>query len=158
MKKFLLLLFAFSLVMSSCSSTKSASNNSKSNTTADRVIANAYKYIGTKYKYGGTSRNGMDCSGLVYTAFGEENIQLPRVSRDMAKKGKNISLRRVERGDLLFFKTDRSSRINHVGLVSYAKDGVVKFIHSTNSRGVIESSILQKYWNNAYTKATKVLK
>ena len=149
--------------MSSCSSTKNVSNkidvnNSATTKKADRIIEHASSYFGTKYKYGGTSKAGMDCSGLVFTAFGEEDIQLPRVSRDMAKKGEKISLSEVNNGDLLFFATSKNrSRINHVGVVSEVKNGIIKFIHSTISEGVTESSLLQNYWKNALVKATRIL-
>ena len=149
--------------MSSCSSTKNVSkkndvNNATTTKTADRIIEHASSYFGTKYRYGGTSKAGMDCSGLVFTAFGEEDIQLPRVSRDMAKKGEKISLSEVNNGDLLFFATSKNrSRINHVGVVSEVKNGIIKFIHSTISEGVTESSLLQNYWKKAFVKATRIL-
>ena len=157
MKK-VLVLFIFSLVLSSCSSSKStASKSTKPVSKADRIIANALKYTGVSYKFGGTTSRGMDCSGLVYVSFGEENFQLPRVSRDMAKRGKKISLNRVKKGDLLFFKTSRRNRINHVGLIISANKGVIRFIHSTTSRGVIVSTLSEKYWKKAFVKATNVL-
>jgi cell wall-associated NlpC family hydrolase len=100
----------------------------------------------------------MDCSGVIFVAYQKENIQLPRVSRDMAKKGKKTSLKRVKKGDLLFFRTNkRRRRINHVGLVVSVKKGRIQFVHSTTSRGVIVSSLSEKYWKNAFVKATKVL-
>jgi cell wall-associated NlpC family hydrolase len=115
-------------------------------------------FKGTKYKFGGTTKKGMDCSGVVYVAYKKENIQLPRVSKDMAKKGKKISLKEARKGDLLFFRTHKSSRkINHVGLIISVKNKQIKFIHSTSSKGVIISSLSQKYWKNAFVKATKVL-
>lgn len=148
--------------MSSCSSTKNISKkndlNYTSTTKADKIIEHASSYFGTKYKYGGTSKSGMDCSGLVFTAFGEEDIQLPRVSRDMAKKGEKISLSEVTNGDLLFFATSKNrNRINHVAVVSEVKNGIIKFIHSTISEGVTESSLLQNYWKKAFVKATRIL-
>ena len=50
----------------------------------------------------------MDCSGLVYTSFNSENINLPRVSRDMATKGNKISLGKTNKGDLVFFRTNKN--------------------------------------------------
>jgi cell wall-associated NlpC family hydrolase len=100
----------------------------------------------------------MDCSGVVYVAYGSQNILLPRVSRDMAKRGRKISLRKVKKGDLVFFRTSKSRRgINHVGLVVSHKKGVIRFIHSTSSRGVIVSSLSEKYWKKAFVKATTIL-
>ena len=91
-------------------------------------------------------------------SFGEENFQLPRISRDMAKRGQKIPLSKVKKGDLLFFKTSKRRRgINHVGLIVSVNRGIIKFIHSTTSKGVIVSTLTQKYWSNAFVKATRVL-
>jgi len=99
----------------------------------------------------------MDCSGLVYTSFKGENIELPRISRDMATQGVNVELKDVIEGDLLFFKTSRKNSINHVGLVTEINDGQVYFIHSTTQRGVIVSSLDETYWKNSFTTARRIL-
>ena len=158
MKKVLVLL-VFSFVFGACSSTKKVVSKSVKRTSkADKIVANALKYKGVKYKFGGTTIKGMDCSGVIYVAFRKENFVLPRVSRDMAKKGKKISLSNAKKGDLLFFKTSKSRRsINHVGLVVSTKKGKIRFIHSTSSRGVIVSSLSEKYWKKAFVKATNLL-
>ena len=145
--------------MSSCSSSKTVVKNQKTQSSkADRIITNALKYKGVKYKFGGTTKRGMDCSGLIYVAYASQNVSLPRVSRDMAKKGRKIAVSNVKIGDLLFFKTSKSGRnINHVGLVTSHKNGQIRFIHATSSRGVIVSALSEKYWKNAFVKATTVL-
>lgn len=156
-KGFVLLIFL--IFLGACSSSKNiATKTTKSTKKTDRVVANALKYTGVKYKFGGTTKKGMDCSGLVYVAFGKENIQLPRISRNMAKKGRKISLSKIKKGDLVFFKISRNSnQINHVGLVTAIKNGQVYFIHSTSSRGVIVSSLSEKYWKKNFVKATNLL-
>ncbi len=124
----------------------------------NKIVAYAKTFEGTRYKFGGTTKRGMDCSGLIYTTFKNENIALPRVSRDMAKQGKRISLRNAEEGDLVFFQTSKSHRnINHVGLVVESRRGIVRFIHSTTSRGVIVSSLDENYWNNAFVEVRRVM-
>lgn len=159
MKKSFVLLLLFSMLLASCSSTKKVTNATKKPTTiSERVVVNALKYKGVRYRFGGTTKKGMDCSGIVYVSYLEENVQLPRVSRDMAKRGKKISLRKAKKGDLLFFRTSKRGRgINHVGLVVSVKNGVLRFIHSTSSRGVIVSSLSEKYWNKAFVKAKRIL-
>lgn len=100
----------------------------------------------------------MDCSGVIHVAFGEANFQLPRVSRYMAKIGRKVSLRKVKKGDLLFFKPSKSIRnINHVGLVVSNKNEQLRFLHSTTSNGVIVSSLSEKYWRKSFVKSNKVL-
>ena len=71
--KNLLPFLAVLFILTSCGSSKRAYKNpSKSKT--DRIINQAQAFAGTPYKWGGTTRKGMDCSGLVYTAFQKENI------------------------------------------------------------------------------------
>lgn len=169
MKKLLLLLL-LTLFLASCGSSKRTTpTNKKQRTTirkADKIsnsklrniVKHAKTFEGTRYKFGGTSKKGMDCSGLIYVSFLEEDIALPRVSRDMAKKGKRISLTKAEAGDLLFFQTNKSRNvINHVGLVVESSSGELKFIHSTTSRGVIISSINERYWNNAFVEIRRII-
>jgi len=137
--------------------------NNKSSTkdipaTAQSVINNAKKYKGTRYKYGGSSKSGMDCSGLIYTAFKENNIVIPRISSAMAKTGDWIDLKKVRLGDLLFFATKKNNRsVNHVGLVTAVNGKAVEFIHATTSRGVITSKLKEKYWYFAFVQARRIL-
>ncbi len=125
---------------------------------ADNIINTALQFSGTRYKFGGTTKKGMDCSGLLYVAFGENDIQLPRTSYHMAEEGRRVKIKNVVKGDLLFFRTSRrAKRINHVGMVVAIENDEIKFIHSSSSRGVIVSSLREGYWNKAFVKATRVL-
>lgn len=123
---------------------------------ANAVLNEAHKYQGVPYKFGGTTRTGMDCSGLVISAFDAVGLEMPRISRDQANAGKEIRLSKVERGDLVFFITS-GSRINHVGIVDKIVNGEVFFIHSSSSKGVMISSLDQDYWKTRFVKATRVL-
>ena len=169
MKK-LFLFITLSLFLVSCGSSRKSTqskgtttNNSKTTKHSatkktESIISYAKTFKGTKYKFGGTTKKGMDCSGLVYTSFKSENINLPRVSRDMATKGSKISLSNTHNGDLVFFRTNKNkSTINHVGLVVEKKKGELFFIHSTTSRGVIISSLEENYWKSAFVEARRIL-
>ncbi|MBA6155888.1 C40 family peptidase [Tenacibaculum sp. S7007] len=165
MIKKLLCIFILSFLMISCGSSKNVTSTTKRTTTdtkeitvADKIVWTAVSYKGVRYKYGGTTNKGMDCSGLIHTAFKQRNVEIPRTSREMYAKGYDISLRKVKRGDLLFFKTARKrGKVNHVGLVTSIKNGDIRFIHATSSRGVIVTSLNQDYWNKAFIKAKRVL-
>ena len=127
-------------------------------TKADDIINTALTFSGVRYKYGGTTRKGMDCSGLLYVSFSEHDVELPRTSMRMAEKGKKIRVKDIEKGDLLFFKTSRTSkRINHVGMVVRVENDEIKFIHASTSRGVTVSSLREGFWNQAFVKATRIL-
>lgn len=122
-----------------------------------KITRYAKDFLGTKYKYGGTGSDGLDCSGLVHTAFSLEGIQLPRTSYEMAAIGVELDLRQVINGDLLFFRTDPDKKgINHVGLVVDIVEDAIYFIHSTTSRGVIISSLTQKYWQDHFVMARRI--
>lgn len=124
---------------------------------AEAVVATALSFSGVKYRYGGTTRKGMDCSGLLYVSFHENDFPLPRVSHKMAQEGQNVKVRQLKKGDLLFFRTTRrGGKINHVGLVVEVEGDDVRFIHATTSRGVIVSSLSEGFWNYAFVKATRV--
>lgn len=121
------------------------------------IIDVAKSFQGTRYRAGGTTRAGMDCSGLICTAFQTQDIQLPRTSGDMASEGIRISLKQVEPGDLIFFKTNNKRNINHVGLVVESERGDIRFIHSSTSQGVIISSLDETYWKKAFAEARRII-
>lgn len=129
----------------------------ESTSVAKEVIRKALSFKGTKYKYGGTTRSGMDCSGLMYSSFKVVDVILPRTSFEQSKEGINISVDNTLEGDLVFFKTNGKSRINHVGLVVSIDDANIKFVHSSSSRGVMISSLKESYWSNAYSETRRLV-
>ena len=123
-----------------------------------KVLDNAKTFEGVKYKYGGTTKRGMDCSGLVYTSFKQEGINLPRTTADLSKTGDWIDLKEVKEGDLLFFATKKRSRkVTHVGIVTNSRIGNVEFIHASTSNGVMVSNLAERYWYFAFVQARRVL-
>lgn len=173
MKKIALLLLLL-ITFSSCKSSKrvvtnksksakidSRSNKSTSiayNPQADKIVDYALKFDGVRYKYGGTTKKGMDCSGLIVTSFDSEHISLPRTTGDLSTSGDWVDLKQVTKGDLLFFATRKNSRhVNHVGIVTDAREGFVEFIHASTSKGVMVSNMAEKYWYFAFVQARRVL-
>ena len=141
---------------------RTKTNNSSAtinySTAANNVVDNAKQFDGVRYKYGGTTKKGMDCSGLVYTSFKQENIALPRTTKKLAVKGDWVDIKEVQKGDLLFFATKKNSRnINHVGIVTESRVGNVEFIHASTSNGVIVSNLAERYWYFAFVQARRVL-
>jgi probable lipoprotein NlpC len=154
-------IFAFLLSMfyiSSCGLFNRSPNNSNVNynsRTISTIVKTARTYIGTPYKYGGVDEDGLDCSGLVGLAFQSARLTLPRVSTDIARVGQEVKVRDIRVGDLVFFITDKGSRINHVGIVTERKNPEnILFIHSANS-GVREDNLFSKYYKSTFTKAMR---
>ena len=114
----LCLLLALCACGSSASGTRNSrsSSYSKASSPTEQIIQHAVSFEGTRYRFGGTSKAGMDCSGLVYVSFKEADLELPRVSRDMAKQGRSVPLAKAKPGDLLFFDDDEGL-ITHVGIL-----------------------------------------
>jgi len=120
------------------------------------VIETARSYQGTPYKYGGTTRMGMDCSGLLYNAFGAINVPIPRSSNEQALWGEPVKPQDLKAGDLLFFgASPGSNSITHVGLVTEATPEGVQFIHASSSSGVIENSLETDYYLSRFIKAVR---
>lgn len=133
---------------------------SKTNHLIEKLIDSASENIGVKYRSGGTTKAGFDCSGLMYSVFSSYDIQIPRSSYEQSKLGLIIDRERdnIKKGDLIFFKTNRKSKINHVGMVIEISDEDVKFIHSSTSKGVIISSIKEPYYQNSFVQINRILR
>jgi len=122
-----------------------------------KLLEDAKYYHGGKYVWGGTTPQGFDCSGYVQYLYKKQNIDIPRTAYSQSKLGKTIPLNRLQKGDLVFFLTDKSRGIpiTHVGI--YIGEG--KFIHAADKqRGVIVSSIMYGSYRNAFVTAKRLLK
>lgn len=127
------------------------------NYVAVQMINNAMEFMGVRYRAGGTNKAGMDCSGMVTAVFNIFDKSIPRSSRDMAQIGQKVSEKDIQKGDLIFFKTNGRGSINHVGLVIGADDEGIQFIHSSTSQGVIVSSTKESYYKKAFAQVNRVL-
>ena len=152
MRKVFLLLLTFSVA--SCGSFRKGSKMKPS----DGVVYYAKGYLGTPYALGGNTKRGIDCSGLIYNAYRQQGVKIPRTVDALRKKGKRISIDRAKKGDLVFFRTSRKRKLTHAGLVVGTKRGVPQFIHASSSQGVIISTLDNTYWKKKYAQTRKLLK
>jgi len=122
----------------------------------NKVINAAAKYENVPYRYGGMTKNGLDCSGFVCVSFKDAlGVSTPRTSTSLYTWSEKIPLEKAQPGDLLFFKTNGSSTISHVGIYL----GSRRFIHAASAgpnTGVIYSTLDEQYWRRAYAAAGRV--
>ena len=124
---------------------------------SELVIATASSNIGTKYKSGGTDSDGFDCSGLMFSSFKTIAITLPRTSSEQATYGVKIDKKFAQKGDLIFFATNGSYTISHVGLITEVSENDIKFVHSSTSAGVIISSLNEEYYDKRFVQINRVI-
>ncbi len=98
-------------------------------------LAMKAKQNGTPYVWGGNSlTKGVDCSALVQQVYRQLGINLPRVTYDQAKAGKQVSINSLRPGDLVFYRN-----LGHVAL--YMGNG--KVVHAANTKlGIVTSNLV----------------
>ena len=120
-----------------------------------RLLQQIGFYLGTPYKYGGDSRRGMDCSGFVRRMFRESfRLKLPHNAAQLYLNSTRVTSVELETGDLVFFSTNNSGAVNHVGI--YLLDNY--FAHASESYGVIISKLSERYYRSRYIGGGRILK
>jgi cell wall-associated NlpC family hydrolase len=121
-----------------------------------QLLEDAKYFKGGKYVWGGTTPQGFDCSGYVQYLYKKHHVNLPRTAWAQSKKGYDIPKENLQKGDLLFFLTDkkRGIPVTHVGI--YLGNG--KFIHAASKKkGIIISPIYSGYYAGKFVSAKRVL-
>lgn len=106
-----------------------------------KVLKTAMTQYGKAYKYGKSSPSeGFDCSGLIYWAYSQNGIRIPRNTFGQSKAGKWVSAKNARQGDIVVFRIGRRL---HTGLV--ADKG--RFLHAPSSGHYIRmESLSNRYW------------
>jgi cell wall-associated NlpC family hydrolase len=136
-----------------------ASGNDTINEYVDEIIKFSKKFLGTPYQYAGSTPSGFDCSGFINYVMGNFGFQLSRSSPGIAEFGKTVKLSELQPGDLMFFKgrSVNSTTVGHVAMVVEVNNGVIKFIHSSTSRGVVIDTFNgSQYYVPRYLKAKRL--
>lgn len=121
----------------------------------NKLLAQAFRLKGVPYRYGMSSTRGSDCSGFTSLVYRSQGVSLPRTSRDQSRIGAKVGKESLQKGDLVFFKTNRGTRINHVGI--YVGNG--KFIHASSGGGKVQvNSLNEGYYNRRYAGGRRVVK
>ena len=124
----------------------------------EKFVAEAKKYAGSPYMLGAVGPDAFDCSGLVYfTARESIQKQLPRTAKALYNYCRIIPDKDKEIGDLLFFKTNSTAPITHVGIY-IGNNQFISSISDGPNTGVIISSIKQDYWKTKYVACGQFIK
>ena len=119
----------------------------------NQIERTAKSHLGKVYVWGANGPYSFDCSGFTKAVFAQYQIEIPRVSREQAKIGRIVPWNYLQKGDLIFFDSKKSSRVSHVGI--YLGDG--KFIHASSSRHkVVISNLTSKYYKTHFKWGRRV--
>ena len=122
----------------------------------DKMISIAKKQLGDPYILGKSGPDSFDCSGLVYYCLRQVNVYTRRLNAAGLSKTtswtKISDIDNVQRGDLLFFKSDDSSSIGHVGI--YIGSGEMIDASSANGK-VVRRGAKTSYWRRNFVVARR---
>lgn len=118
------------------------------------VVKTARQLLGIPYRYGGsTPKSGFDCSGLVYYSYRQAGLRIPRTSKQQYRHAHPVSLRHLQPGDLIFFRSNYGGFVSHVGI--YLGKG--KFIHApSHGKKVTISHLDNPYWKRHFYSAGRI--
>lgn len=138
---------------SSGASSAPAQSASSAAAIADIALAQLNK----KYVLGGNGPSSFDCSGLAYYAMTQAGYSVQRYSAaaysQVSSWTKINSVSSLKKGDLLFFRSDDSSAISHMGIST----GDGRFVHASSGQGVVMVSAIDNvYWARNFVLARRV--
>ncbi|HEY2494412.1 MAG TPA: stalk domain-containing protein [Paenibacillus sp.] len=121
---------------------------------ADEMLVYGEKFLGRPYEFGASTDQTLtfDCSSFVSRLFKDKlSIDLPRVSYDQAKEGKQVAINELRKGDLLFFSA-RGLDIGHVGI--YA--GNNRILHTYSKELGVHYETLDAKWMKRFVTARRM--
>lgn len=123
---------------------------------AHKVVKTAYSQMGKQYRSGGASpQKGFDCSGLIWWAYRQHGVKVPRITTEQARSGQPVPKTRPRAGDIVVFRTGNSPRGLHTGI--YAGGG--SFIHSPRKGERVRMESLNiPYWKSKLIAVRRVVR
>lgn len=110
--------------------------------------------VGKPYVYACSGPDAFDCSGLVLRAYSNIGIYLPHSAERQSGYGYAVSMDNLQPGDMLFYTTDGSGTVSHVGI--YVGDGMM--VHaSAPGIGVIMTNIYDSWYQNRFMGARRLV-
>lgn len=137
------------------SSDSSSDVPASSSSSVQSVLNLAYSKQGLPYVWGAEGPNSFDCSGFTKYVFKNSvGVSIPRTSKEQANFGQTVSKSNLQPGDMVFFTTDGSGQVSHVGI--YVGGG--SMIHAPSSgKNIKVTSIESSYYTQRFVTAKRVL-
>ena len=105
------------------------------------------EWYGVPYKFAGRTKSGVDCSGFTSILLLEVyKKNMSGSSASLYSQSIKIDRSKLQEGDMVFFRTDGSKGINHVGI--YLSNGY--FVHASTSRGVMINNLSENYYSGSF--------
>lgn len=137
---------------------KSSSNATaapKKETRIEKFIKAAKSKIGCEYILGDSGPNTFDCSGFVTYCLrqaGVSTLRLNAAGFSRKSSWKTVSsIGDLEKGDILFFRSDSSDRVSHCGI--YIGSGTM--IDASSSNGKVVKRSVSQYWKRNFVNAKR---
>ncbi len=123
---------------------------------AEAYIQVALAQLGKPYEWSEEGPDSFDCSGLVYYSLRQAGISTSRYSAagfSQVSSWQTItSMSDLQRGDLLFYKSDTVSTVNHTGI--YLGNG--QFVHASSSSGKVILDRTTGYYQRNFVVAKRI--
>ncbi len=134
---------------------KTATPTPKKDSKLEKFLKAANSKIGCEYVLGDKGPNTFDCSGFVYYCLkqaGVSTIRMNAAGFSKVSRWKNISkISDLEKGDILFFKSDSSSSVSHCGI--YIGSGMM--IDASSANGKVVKRAVSNYWKRNFVNARR---
>ena len=135
--------------------TKKATPTPKKDSKIDKFIKAANSKIGCEYVLGDSGPKTFDCSGFVTWCLRQAGVSTKRLNAEgfsKVSRWKNITkIGDLKRGDILFFKSDSSSRVSHTGIYI----GSNTMIDASSSNGKVVKRQLSAYFKRNFVNARR---
>ena len=136
------------------SSNKQSGSNKQS--LINKAVSLAKAQVGKPYGWGKEGPSSFDCSGLVYYILrncGESTSRMNALSFSRNSEWQKISsIGSLQAGDLVFFKSDTSSSVNHAGIYI----GGNQIVHASQSAKKVVVSSFSAYYKRNFVCGRRV--
>ena len=130
----------------------STSTPMKTSNRGNDVVSAAKQYLGKPYVYGAAGPSVFDCSGLTMYVYNKFGISLPHKASAQSQMGQYVPRSDLQPGDLIFFTTDGTGGVSHVGI--YAGGG--QLIQAPRTGETVSfASLASGYYSGRYITARR---